>query len=152
MAAGFDRLQGRADRFVVGEGLVDRGPFVAEFVEIAAGRESSTFATDDNRAQISVRVEFGHDRREPPPHGGVDGVEFAGAEKRDGGNATVTVEQDVRHDYFRRTTPISLSTYFSYTGSVLPFFILRMKYFSKPILARCTHLPFLNQLTLRGGI
>src|SRR5512137_2047114 len=37
-------------------------------------------------------------------------------------------------------------------GSELPVLILRMKYFSKAILARCTHLPFLNQLTLRGGI
>lgn len=34
----------------------------------------------------------------------------------------------------------------------MPVFILRMKYFSKPILARWTHLPFLNQFTLRGGI
>ena len=34
----------------------------------------------------------------------------------------------------------------------MPLFILRMKYFSKAILARCTHLPSLNQLTLRGGI
>src|SRR3990167_8862179 len=51
-----------------------------------------------------------------------------------------------------RTMPKALSTYFSYTGSELPFLILRMKYFSNAILARCTHLPFLNQLTLRGGI
>ncbi|EWS64803.1 hypothetical protein Y695_01956 [Hydrogenophaga sp. T4] len=27
-----------------------------------------------------------------------------------------------------------------------------MKYFSNATLARCTHLPSLNQLTLRGGI
>src|ERR1017187_2557391 len=27
-----------------------------------------------------------------------------------------------------------------------------MKYFSKAIFARCTHLPFLDQVTLRGGI
>ena len=54
--------------------------------------------------------------------------------------------------YLSRSMPIIFSTYFSKAGSVSPFFILRMKYFSKPTLARCTHLPFLNQLTLRGGI
>src|SRR3989344_4318915 len=37
-------------------------------------------------------------------------------------------------------------------GSELPDFILFRKYFSKAIFPRCTHLPFLNQLTLRGGI
>ncbi len=52
----------------------------------------------------------------------------------------------------RRSMPSALSTYFSNAGSELPVFILRMKYFSKAILARCTHLPFLNQFTLRGGI
>src|SRR3989338_6118478 len=37
-------------------------------------------------------------------------------------------------------------------GSEVPFFILRIKYFSKALLARCTHLPSKNQFTLRGGI
>src|SRR3990167_6578293 len=37
-------------------------------------------------------------------------------------------------------------------GSEVPFFILRMKYFSKAILARCTQYPSPNQFTLRGGI
>jgi hypothetical protein len=48
--------------------------------------------------------------------------------------------------------PSALSTYFSYMGSEVPLRIFRMKYFSNAIFARCTHLPFLNQLTLRGGI
>ena len=48
--------------------------------------------------------------------------------------------------------PIAFITSFSYRGSVVPDFILRRKYFSKPTLARCTHLPSANQFTLRGGI
>ena len=51
-----------------------------------------------------------------------------------------------------RSIPNALSTCFSYRGSDVPFFILYMKYFSNATLAKCTHLPFLNQLTLRGGI
>jgi len=54
--------------------------------------------------------------------------------------------------YFRRSIPIVLSTYFSNNGSDVPFFILRRKYLSNAIFARCTHLPFLNQVRLRGGI
>ena len=57
-----------------------------------------------------------------------------------------------RHHSFRRSIPNALRIYFSYIGSEVPFFILRRKYFSKPIFATCTHFPFLNQLTLRGGI
>src|SRR3546814_7769760 len=51
-----------------------------------------------------------------------------------------------------RMMPSSLSTYFSYTGSVLPDFIFIRKYFSKAILATCTQRPTLVQVTLRGGI
>src|SRR3546814_3029207 len=48
--------------------------------------------------------------------------------------------------------PSSLSTYFSYTGPVLPDFIFIRKYFSKAILATCTQPPTLVQVTLRGRI
>src|SRR5690606_20761522 len=51
-----------------------------------------------------------------------------------------------------RMMPSSLSTYFSYTGSVLPDFIFIRKYFSKATLATCTQRPTLAQVTLRGGI
>src|SRR5690606_21583032 len=51
-----------------------------------------------------------------------------------------------------RSMPSSLSTYFSYTGSVWPDFIFIRKYFSNATLARCTHLPARLQVTLRGGI
>ncbi len=37
--------------------------------------------------------------------------------------------------HFNRSMPSALSTYFSYSGSVEPVFILRRKYFSKAILA-----------------
>src|SRR5690606_17017922 len=51
-----------------------------------------------------------------------------------------------------REIPIILSAQRSKAGSETPFLTLRRKYFSKAILAKCTHLPFLNQVTLRGGI
>src|SRR3546814_10685376 len=51
-----------------------------------------------------------------------------------------------------RMMPSSLSTYFSYTGSVLPDFIFIRRYFSKAFLATCTQRPTLVQVTLRGGI
>ncbi len=41
---------------------------------------------------------------------------------------------------------------FSKNGSLTPFFIFIRKYFSSPILARCTHLPFFAQVTFRGAI
>src|SRR5665647_342809 len=48
--------------------------------------------------------------------------------------------------------PRAFITIFSKRCSEVPFFILRIKYFSKAILARWTHLPSENQFTLRGGI
>jgi hypothetical protein len=46
--------------------------------------------------------------------GGIEGAAFSGVGNDDGGDfATVAGQQDVGHAYFRRTTPMSLRTYFS---------------------------------------
>ncbi len=56
-----------------------------------------------------------------------------------------------REGYFSRCMRMMPSRYFSMKGSETPLRTLRRKYFSKAILARCTHLPEVDQLTLRGG-
>ena len=48
--------------------------------------------------------------------------------------------------------PISRITQRSKISSETPLRILCRKYFSNAIFAQCTHLPFLNQVILRGGI
>ncbi len=113
--AGLHGRQRPADGLVVGDRLVGIGALHAELVEIAAGGESGAFAAHDDGAQVVVGIEFRHDQGETPPHGGIDGVEFAGIEKRDGGQATVTFEQDVAGQAYlvRRVTPISFRMYFS---------------------------------------
>lgn len=41
---------------------------------------------------------------------------------------------------------------FSKKGSLTPRFIFIKKYFSSAIFAKCTHFPFLAQVTLRGAL
>ena len=54
--------------------------------------------------------------------------------------------------YFVLSRLIVLKNSFSNTGSVDPRLIFLMKYFSNATFAKCTHLPFEDQLMLRGGI
>src|SRR6266581_457932 len=81
-------------------------------------------------------------------------VKIKDAKLREGNPSRLGVPRFAAEPYllFSFMMPRALMTIFSNTGSVVPFFILRMKYFSKATLARWTHLPSENQFTLRGGI
>ena len=99
-AAG-QRVEGATDRFVVGQRLVRRVARIAEFLEVAAGREGGAGAAHHHRAQRRVGVEFAHHDGEAAPHGGINGVEFARIRQRDDGDGAVVLalEKNVsRHD------------------------------------------------------
>src|SRR5690606_10112751 len=82
-----------------------------------------------------------------------------GAERDDGeqnrqprsGRAPHPVRPGLHAD-LNRSMPSAFSTYRSYTVSDVACRTLCRKYFSNAIFARCTHLPFFDHVTLRGGI